>query len=134
MFAQRRVDHRPDAIRIAKHLVVPETKNAVALVLDHVRPGAVGLFAVLTAINLDHQLGPMTREIGDEMPDWHLPSEMMITEALAEYSPEPPFGIRHAFAKSARARNGTGRRVMLHGKGPTTNITPPQPLPIEGRG
>jgi hypothetical protein len=51
--AQRTVDNRPDTVRIAEYLIVPEADNAIALVLDHSGARGIDTFVVLTAIDLD---------------------------------------------------------------------------------
>jgi hypothetical protein len=69
---------------------------------------------VLAAIDLDHQLGPVTGEIDDKVADGHLPAETPIRKSLAQQSPKGFLRIRHAFSKSSGALDGAFRGMMLH--------------------
>jgi hypothetical protein len=86
--AQRSIDHRPNAIRVAKHLVIPEAKDAIALFLDHLRTYLVDRFNVLTAVDFDDQFRAMTGEIRDEVPDRNLPAEVVLAEGFAQQAPK----------------------------------------------
>ena len=98
MLAQRCVDHRPDAIRIAKHLIVPEAKNAVTLSLDHACPRKISNRIVLTAVDFDNELCAVTGKIGDEMANRDLPTEMLFRPTVAQHSPKRALGVCHSFA------------------------------------
>jgi hypothetical protein len=89
---------------------------------------------MLTTIHFDDELCSMVREIGDEVPDWNLPPEVLVRETLAKNEPKRPFGVGHIAAKAPGLLNSAVRWMMLHGLRSTMNITPPQPLPIQGRG
>src|SRR4051794_26004383 len=131
---QRRIDQSPNSIRIAKHLVVPEAENAIPLILDHSGAGQIGRGVMLAAIHLDDQLRSVASEICNEMTERDLSSEMMFGKAFAQDSPELAFGIRHLATQSSCASDRAWWRMMLHPQRSTPTITPPQPLPIEGRG
>jgi len=131
---QRCVDHCPDAIRIAKYLIVPEAYNAIALVLDHMSSRRIDRRVMLTAVYFDHQLGPVTRKVRDEMAERNLPPEMLVSEALPQDTPELALCIRHVLAQAPSARDRSWRRMMLQRCCSMSTITPPLPLPIKARG
>ena len=70
--AHRFIDGRPDTFRIAKHLVIPESDDAIALGLDQFRALFIPLRPMLSAVDLDYELGAMTGEVGGEHPKRHL--------------------------------------------------------------
>ena len=49
---------------------------------------------MLATVNLDDQLGAMTGEIGNEVPDRHLATEMRIRKILPKEPPDHFLGIR----------------------------------------
>ena len=132
--AQSSVDHRPDAVRIAQHFVIPETQNAVSFGLNDFRATNVIAGFMLPTIDLNHEPRPVSGEIGDEVPDRNLAPEMLVRKTLTEQAPQLSLCVRHISAKSARTPYRAFRWIMLHSLRSTMNITPPQPLPIEGRG
>src|SRR5689334_25088860 len=132
--AQRAVDHRPYPVRIAQHLIVPETENAISFVLDHSSARLILSGLVLTAVDLDDELGAMAREIRDEMTQRHLLAKVPIAKVFLEHSPKLPLGVCHFFPEAPCTSDRCGWRVMLHSWRSTPTITPPQPLPIKGRG
>jgi hypothetical protein len=112
--AQRDVDHHPDTIGIAKHLIVPKAENAITLILDHLSPTLIRPFAVLASIDFDDELGPMASKIGDEVSDRYLPPEMVTAEAIAQHSPKRSLGIRRIIPKTACTSNGARKRMVFH--------------------
>jgi hypothetical protein len=68
------LDH---AIDIVKHVVVPESQNAIALIVEVGRSDEVGCaVGVLTAVNLDHDSMGVTGEVREVRPDRCLPAYM----------------------------------------------------------
>ena len=73
-------DSRPNAIRIAKHLIVPKPQHPISFALDDRRTRRVNFGCVLAAIHFDYQLRAMAYEIDDEMADRCLFSKMPAAE------------------------------------------------------
>jgi len=121
---QRSVNYRPNGIRIAKHLIVPEANDAVAFILDDRCASCVGFLAVLAAIDLDDQFRSMAGKVGDEMPDWNLSAKMMLAESLAEQTPKPAFSVG-SVPQASRAPDCSSWRMTFQLCRPSTNITPP---------
>jgi hypothetical protein len=68
------------------------------------------------------------------VPDWNLLSKSSVGKAFTKNTPKLPFRICHPLPEPSRPFDGAQWRMMLHGGRSTTNVTPPQPLPIGGRG
>jgi hypothetical protein len=132
--AQGCIDARPNSLWVAKHVIIPEANHSITLVLDHPSSLCIDFGAVVPAIDLDHQFGAMAGEIGDKVTDRNLSSKMLIRETLAENAPESAFRIRHVAAQAPDALDSAGWRMMLQDRRSSTEITPPLPLPIKGRG
>ena len=73
---------------IAKHVIVPEAYNAVALSFDDTRAGGVHLLGMLTAIHFNHELCSMAGKVCDEVADRDLAPEMLVREGQAKQSPQ----------------------------------------------
>src|ERR1700741_5616803 len=114
MVGQRGINRRPDAVRIAKHFIVPEADPLISFLLQGSRAGRVRFCFILPAIDLDHQLRSMTGEIGDEVSNGHLSPEMPVGEMLSEHSPKLAFSVGHVVAKAASATNCAFRRMTLY--------------------
>ena len=73
-------DSRQEAIDIVQNLMVPEAQHRVALALEILRAASIclafGLPGVLAAVELDHQAGFGTEEVGDVGADLVLASEL----------------------------------------------------------
>ena len=82
--AQGLVDCGEDAFGIAEHIVIPEAKHAIAFGFDQAGAGSVGCVIVLPAVAFDDQTGPMACEVGDKMPQWHLPPEAGVGEGFTQ--------------------------------------------------
>src|SRR4051812_49042742 len=76
----------------------------------------------------------MSGKIHDVMTKGDLLAKVPISKAFPQHSPELPLSLGHLLTKASSAVNRAVWRMMLHRTGSTTNITPPQPLPIKGRG
>jgi hypothetical protein len=67
--------------------VIAEMKDLKALRFDYGRSGGVFLFGLigkmLAAVELDHELGCVTDEIGDEVLDRDLTAEARAVQAMA---------------------------------------------------
>ena len=134
MLAQRALYHRPGSIRVAEHFIVPEADNAVAFRFDHSSTIGICGLTVLATVDLNYKLCTMAREIGNEVPDRDLSSKMLLSETFPEHAPKCPLGVGHLFSEPTCARDSASWRMMLHTLRSTANITPPQPLPVKGRG
>jgi hypothetical protein len=73
-------DGQQHAFQILQHIVVPEAKYAEALRLERLRAGEIGLWGVLTAIDLDDQAAFEAAEVGDVLADGPLTAEFMAAE------------------------------------------------------
>lgn len=91
MVAQCRIDRHPNTIRIAKHIVVPETDDAIPFTFQDRSSGRIANRFVLPTIDLNDDFRSMTCEVREEVPDRNLPSEMMFAESLAQNSPKTAF-------------------------------------------
>ena len=72
-----------NAVGIAKHIMVPESKHSIAFVFEDVRPRQVCRAGVLTSIDFDDQLAPMAREVGDKVPDRHLTTKVRVWKCFS---------------------------------------------------
>ena len=133
-FAQHAIYDAPDTIRVAKHFIVPEADQSVSFRFDQPRPLRVDCFRMLPTIHFNYEPSFVAGKIRNEMTERHLPSEMRLGKTLAKHAPEHQLRIRHVSAKLASATYRALRWMMLHAPRSTMNITPPQPLPIKGRG
>jgi hypothetical protein len=104
--AQRRIDRRPDAVRIAQDLVIPKTNDAITFALEDCGPGRIDLRFVLPTIDLDNDFRSMACKVRDEVPDRNLASEMMLAECLSQYMPEALFGGGRIEPHEPRAGDG----------------------------
>ena len=134
MVAQHAIQDAPNTVGVAKYIVVPEPNDSITLALDDLRPFCINVDGMLPTVDLDHELRAMARKVRDEMPDRNLAPEPLLGEAFPQERPQPPLGLSHIVSKSSGAENGAVGRMMLHESRSTTNRTPPQPLPIKGRG
>ncbi len=77
------------------HVIVPDTKNAVAGLFEPgVSTGVGSAVRMLAAINLDDESGRLTDKIGDEIPDRLLAAKFpAINASAAKSGPEPLFHI-----------------------------------------
>ena len=123
MVAQGRCNDSEDTFPIAKHFMVPEPNHPIPFFFQDFRTR-----------RFDDQLGTVTGEIGNVVADRDLAAKVPLSEGLAEQVPKRAFRIGHITAKSPCAPDSARRWVMLQACRSTTNITPPQPLPIKGRG
>jgi hypothetical protein len=105
--------------------VIPEANDAVPFVLDDTRSRTIDGGLMLSPIDFDDQLRPMTREVRDEIPYRNLPAKMLLFEALAQQPPQLALGISCTVPQPARARHCTSWRMMLQRFRPSTDITPP---------
>ncbi len=77
MFVLRcRGKDRPEhSVRIAKHIIVPEPKHAIACITQPTIPLTVSVSVVLPTIHFDNDTAFMTNEISYVVPDRHLPTK-----------------------------------------------------------
>jgi hypothetical protein len=72
------------SVGIAKHVVIPEPQDAIALSLDNGGSRSIMARFVLPAVYFDDQPCSMTCEVDDEMSDWGLAAKAGIEEILAQ--------------------------------------------------
>ena len=134
IFAQHAIYDAPDTVRVAEHIIVPESNEPVSFRLDESGSFCVDNFRMLSTVDLNDELGSVAGEISNVMADGRLPPEMLMRKAFPKDAPEHLLRIGHVSTKSASALDGAVGRMMLHSLRSTMNDTPPQPLPIKGRG
>jgi hypothetical protein len=131
---QIRRDAVRDAFGVGQHIVVPETKHAVAVRFQHCAAWRIRLFAVLPAIDFDDQLGAMAREIGDILTDRNLPPKAGIGKT-SRSNRQSARSASVALARNSRERvvlpSGGIRFMSAVSSG---EATPTQPSPIKGEG
>ena len=91
-------NRHPDALRIRQNIVVPEAQDAEALAPQEVRSADLlfRLAVMLTAIDLDDQLGFVTDEISDVATDWNLATKLAAIQlTLTEHLPQLALGVSH---------------------------------------
>jgi hypothetical protein len=116
--AQRGVNRTHHALDLVQNFVVPETKHAVAARRQIGGSLGVGsdlaVFAVLAAVDFDHQSQPVACEIGEIPPDRRLTTEMRVVERQAsQMPPELSLRIGHAAAKRSCSRDAPVRLVWF---------------------
>ncbi len=72
-----------DAVRIAKHFMIPESNDAIPCVFDDRSSFGIYLRSVLAAITLDNDPGPVASKINDEVAHRNLSSESSNKKVLA---------------------------------------------------
>lgn len=91
--AQRRGDGRVHAVRIAKHIVIPEADHAVAFRLDQARALRINGVVMLAAVALDHQPRAMACKVGNVVPQRHLATEPRLGKGFAQQPPHDLLGV-----------------------------------------
>ena len=81
---QRLGNLRPNALRIAKHLVVPEANDPITFRFNQPRAAGIPLRTMLPAINFDDQPCSVTGKVSREHSERHLKAEACVREALAK--------------------------------------------------
>ena len=91
------LNHFKHAVDVAKHIVVPESQNAVAVCFQRLRSLSIrGCHrSMLTTIDLNNETGGMTCEVDDVLLDPDLPAEMRILdgEAMTQVPPKLALGV-----------------------------------------
>ena len=72
------LNHFEHTVDVAKDFIVPETQDAIALGLKKFRSHCIllALYRVLPAVNFNHDLQAMTREIDDIAAEMNLTAKM----------------------------------------------------------
>jgi len=96
---KRRIDRLEHLADILSHIVVPETKDTIALRLKPSRSILIAFralgFAVLGSIHFDDKSGGRTCKINDEISNRHLTSKMSAVRRKAlQCTPKSSFSIR----------------------------------------
>jgi hypothetical protein len=80
---ERRQDHLQHAIRVLKHIVVPESEHKQTFSLEKRGASAVlrHLIRMLAAVQLNDQTALPAQEIADEWTNRHLAAEFETAEA-----------------------------------------------------
>ena len=81
-----------NAIRVFQNIVVPESQDAIAALIQPVRSHGIfcGLFAVLSAVHFDNEPCIKANEVDDIGTDWCLAAE-----AMAVNLPAPQLRPQH---------------------------------------
>ena len=92
------------AVEIVENIIVPKADDAVAVTrkLGTTSFISIRLRAMLTAIELDHELARRAGKIGDPLSDWMLSPKLPRYDAFAQGSPENPFDIGGLLAQAPR--------------------------------
>jgi hypothetical protein len=93
------VNDREHTIHVVRNVIVPETKDPVALSFEPCRPGGIAgrilSGRMLRAINLDHKACGQTCEVCNVIADRNLPSKMTARQwQTAQRAPQALFRIR----------------------------------------
>ena len=72
-----------DTFRIAKHLIVPEPQDQIALRFNYGGARCIDHLVVLPAVDLDDDAAPVTGEIDNVMPDGNLAAKSSLGEVLS---------------------------------------------------
>jgi hypothetical protein len=70
--ASAEVSLRAQPSAFAQDVIVPKAQHAISFGFDNRGPHRIGLFGVLPAVDLDHELRPMAGKVGDEVADLNL--------------------------------------------------------------
>ena len=105
--AQHDINSVQNGGQVRHHLIRPEAQHAKAVAL---KPGGAARvmrsllrFAMLTAINLDHQPCRQANEIGEKWPQGKLTAKAETVDLFAfQRMPKFLFGVRSVCAKLAR--------------------------------
>jgi len=124
-----REDRIPNSLDIFQHFVVPETKNAVAMLRQPpVARGVLFVSGMLSAINFDHELFFSTDKIGDKRPDRLLAHKLQSCQrAGTQAAPKLLFSTSRMFAQSPR-------QPRLRYVSATHASKPPHPSPLPASG
>jgi hypothetical protein len=94
----------PHPFDILQDFIVPETKDAVAVLYEpSIAQGVAVAFSVLAAIDLDHESFLSTNKIDNIWPDRFLPHEFESSQRSGtKVSPKLLFGWRRVFPQAPR--------------------------------
>ena len=129
---ERLLDHRPHAVEILKHVMVPEADNAKPLTFEECSPPRVTLGRMLSTIDFNDQPPLGAEEIDNVGIDFDLLAELETVElSSAKDAPEFPLGVGRVLAQPS----GSGCQEMV----PCHNAPSPRryradPLPRRGEG
>jgi hypothetical protein len=102
------------AFAVYQNFVVPEADHAVALSLDRSSSLDIPLMSVLSAVNLDNDLGAMTGEVDDVVAEGHLLTKPGRRKIYLEQAPHRSLRLGRVPAQLAGSDDGNGGRVFLH--------------------
>jgi len=122
--AKRGINHRPDTIRVAKHVMIPKADDLITFAVDHFRSGCVRGFIVLPAIDFDDELRCVAGKVDDEMPDRDLAAKAMFTKGFAQQTPQFSFRVGGVGPETPSADNRACWRMMLQCLCSTPTVTP----------
>jgi hypothetical protein len=91
-----------DIVDAGQHLVIPVTDEAITQPLQRRRSLRIiaRLQRMLTAVDLDHQLGLRAQKVDDIAIDRHLPPKTKALDlSCAQAAPQALFGIGHGSAQ-----------------------------------
>ena len=94
------------AVGIGEHIIVPEAKDAIAVLLDDRGSRRIARHVVLPAVQFDRQAGSSAGKVGDIGVDLELANELLALElSTAKVMPEALFRIRLVRPQLARDRS-----------------------------
>jgi hypothetical protein len=128
------LDHFYDTRDLLEHLVVPESQHDESGTFQQPRPSTVLLdsFAMLAAVDFDHEHSLQTRQIEDVVREWMLATELAALDlSVPQVPPQRPLGICRTIAQllwqARRADALIG--LTFHTAGIAANTIPTQPSP-----
>jgi len=113
MPVQFAIDHGPNAIRVAEHLIVPKADDPIPFGFDQFRPLGVQSRIVLPSIDFDDEFRTVTCEIRDVIPDRHLFPKMPVWKAFSKYRPKLALRLRHLATQPSGSFDCSRRWMML---------------------
>ncbi len=99
---------RNDSFDILKHVVVPETNDAIAFAFDQPGAGRV-VGTVLATIDLDHQPFCEAQKVDTERADRRLKPPFAIGKCFPKRAAQMLFGVRRVAPQSPELVDRTGR-------------------------
>ena len=119
-------------VAIAKHLMIPEAKNAVPLRLDQTSAFHICRRIMLAAVAFDHDLDPVAGKIGDEVPDWNLSAKSRCRKILAQQTPHRAFSIGKIVPQPSGVSRASDWRAILDHPAGLPGSPLPNPSPSRG--
>jgi hypothetical protein len=127
-------NHLQNALGVREHIMVPEADYSVAVPLQPSSPGSVGVFRMLTPVDLYNEAALPTAEVDDIGAKRPLAFELVTVEPpVPEFAPEALLGVRRILTKLNRMRADAAVHVG-HDQVIDQESPSPNPLPQAGEG